>query len=258
MEECRTATTSCSFGPTGIARVASVLFLATMVLGGLGEMTLNRLLVPSDAAATAQQLAGNAGVVWRGFAFYMVELGCQLAFTTLFYELLRPVNPVISLLALLFGVVGIIIKVFSRFMIIVPLLILGSAGSWGAFELEQRQALMVFALTVNAQGAGVAMIFLGVGALLTSLLMLRATFLPRFLGAIGLLGAAGWLAFFYPPVGQAYAGIITLAAVAAALVKCGWLLVFGVNERRWSEQARRTSAASRLLNHPLTVSPAAP
>jgi hypothetical protein len=48
----------------------------------------------------------------------------------------------------------------------------------------------------------------------------------------------GWLSFLYPPLGHRlfpYIAVVGLLGAGALIV---WLLVYGVNEQRWKEQAR--------------------
>lgn len=105
------------------------------------------------------------------------------------------------------------------------------------FSPEQLQALALLFLKVNDRGAAIALAFFGLYALLTGYLIVRSTFLPRILGVWSALAGLGWLTFLYPPLG--YRLFLYLAPFgllgAAALIL--WLLVFGVNQQRWKEQA---------------------
>jgi hypothetical protein len=49
----------------------------------------------------------------------------------------------------------------------------------------------------------------------------------------------GWLSFLYPPLGYRLFPYIALFGLLGAVLLTLWLLVFGVNEQRWKEQARR-------------------
>jgi hypothetical protein len=82
-----------------------------------------------------------------------------------------------------------------------------------------------------------ALVFFGFYALLTGYLMVRSTFLPRILGVLGILGGLGWLSFLYPPLGYRLFPYIAALGLLGAGSLILWLLVFGVNEQRWKNQA---------------------
>ena len=81
--------------------------------------------------------------------------------------------------------------------------------------------------------------FFGFYALLKNWLIVRSTFLPRALGVLGMLAGAGWLTFLSPPLAHRVYGCVVGLALLAAAAQILWLLVFGVDERRWREQAGR-------------------
>jgi hypothetical protein len=91
---------------------------------------------------------------------------------------------------------------------------------------------------VNDHGAAIALVFFGFYALLTGYLTFRSTFLPQWLGVLGMFGGLGWLSFLYPPLGYRLFPYIAALGLLGAVLLILWLLVFGVNEQRWREQAR--------------------
>ena len=90
---------------------------------------------------------------------------------------------------------------------------------------------------VSRSGSLQAAIFSLIGALLKGSLVFRSTFLPRILGVLSAVGGLGWLTCLYEPLASRMAGYIVTFAVVAGLSTALWLLVFGVNEQRWREQA---------------------
>ena len=81
--------------------------------------------------------------------------------------------------------------------------------------------------------AGVALGFFGLETVLEGWLILRSTFLPRWLGALTIIAGAGWLAFLSPTLGYAVFNVIALVALIGSIATIGWLLVKGVDEERW-------------------------
>jgi hypothetical protein len=221
------------------ARITGALYLLTILTGifSAGFVT-GKLVVNGDAAATAANILAHPGLLRLGFAVYLIEMACQVAITALFYDLLKPAGGSVSLVAAFLGLTGCIIKTFSRVFFIAPLFILGGAHYLSVFSVEQLQALALLFLKLNDRGAGIALVFFGFYAILTGCLIVRSTFLPRILGVLSMVGGLGWLTFLYLPLGGRLFPFIAIFGILGAALLIFWLLVFGVNEQRWKEQAR--------------------
>jgi hypothetical protein len=227
------------------ARITGALYLLTILTGIFSAGYVSgKLVVNGDAAATAANILAHRGLLQLGFAVYLIEMACQVAITALFYDLLKPAGRSVSLVAAFLGLTGCIIKTFSRVFFVAPLFILGGAHYLGVFSVEQLQALALLFLKVNDRGAGVALVFFGFYAILTGYLIIRSTFLPRILGVLSVFGGLGWLTFLYPPLGSRLFPFIAIFAILGAASLIFWLLVFGVNEQRWKEQAGAAGTAS--------------
>jgi Domain of unknown function (DUF4386) len=220
------------------ARITGAFYLLTILTGIFAQgFVSDRLVVDGDAAATATNILTHKGLFQLGYAVYLIEMACNIAMTALFYDLLKPAGRSVSLLAAFLGLAGCIIKTFSRVFFIVPLFILGGAHFLTVFSAEQLQALALLSLKVNDRGAQMALVFFGFYALLTGYLIIRSTFLPRILGVLGMFGGLGWLSFLYLPLGHLLFPYVVALALLGAAALIVWLLVFGVNEQRWKEQA---------------------
>ena len=224
--------------PRLTARITGVFYLITILTGIFAQgFVSERLVVSGDAAATATNILAHSSLFQLGFAVYLVEMACQIAMTALFYDLLKPAGRIVSLLAAFLGFAGCVIKTLSRVFFIAPLLVLGGAHYLSVFSAEQLQALALLFLKVNDRGAAIALVFFGFYALLTGYLIIRSTFLPRILGALSVLGGLGWLSFLYLPLGYHLFPYIAALGLLGALLLILWLLLVGVNEQRWKEQA---------------------
>ncbi len=228
-----------------LARTTGVLYLLTIVTGIFSAGYVSgKLVVNGDAAATAANILAHPGLLQLGFAVYLIEMACQVAITALFYNLLKPAGRNVSLVAAFLGLTASIIKTFSRLFFIAPLFILGGAHYLNVFSAEQLQALALLFLKVNDRGAGIALVFFGFYALLTGYLIIKSTFLPRVLGVLSVIGGLGWLTFLYPPLGSRLFPFIAIFAILGAASLIVWLLVFGVNEQRWKEQASAAASSN--------------
>jgi hypothetical protein len=154
-------------------------------------------------------LTGGLALLVRGrlgMAAGLIAGACYIAVTLLFYLLFKPVNRNLSLLAACVSLVGIAVG---------PLQVKG----------------------VNP------LVFFGFYCLLIGYLIFRSTFLPRILGALMAFASLGWLTFLYPPLANhlypynMFPGIIGEGALTV------WLLVMGVNDERWKEQASAAAAS---------------
>ena len=189
-----------------------------------------------DAAATATNILTHKSLFLLGIATGLVETGFYVALTALFYNLFKPVNRRISLVAAFFGLVGCALQASGSVFELYPLAILQGGPSTALFKAEQLPGLALLFLNLNDQTGNVALVFFGVYCLLIGCLILRSIFLPRFLGALMVLAGLGWLTFLYPPLADRLFAYIAVLGIAAEALLMLWLVVRGVNAQRWQEQ----------------------
>jgi hypothetical protein len=130
---------------------------------------------------------------------------CYILVTLLFYGLFKPVHRSLSLLAAFFSLAGCAIGVLS--------------------------ALHLAPFHINP------LVFFGFYCLLIGYLIFRSTFLPRILGVVMAFGGLGWLTFMSPPLAHYLSPYNLAPGILGEGALTLWLLVFGVNEQRWKEQA---------------------
>lgn len=172
------------------------------------------------AEASPQFKARTAGVFWLmvflagslalflggGVVFSAANIVaplCYVVVTLLLYDLLKPVNRSVALLAAFFGLVGCAVSLFG----LTRLILLRD------------------------------LVFFGLQCLLVGYLIFRSTFLPRILRALMGFAGLGWLTFLWPPL----ANYLSPYNLAPGMLGEGslivWLLVQGVDVQRWKEQA---------------------
>ena len=226
--------------PRLLARLTGLFFLLTIVGGIFAQGFVSEKLIDSrDAVATAGNILAHRGLYELGFTIYMVEMACQIVTSVLFYRLLRPVNRSVALASLALGLTGCVIKTSGRVFYLVPLFVLegGGAHALGRLSAAQLQALSLVLLEVNDHAAGMALAFFGFEDVLKGWLIIRSTFLPRWLGVLSVIASVGWMTFLSPTLGYRVFIYVALFALVVSAVMIGWLLIKGVDEERWTQMA---------------------
>jgi hypothetical protein len=230
------------------ARLAGVFQLLEAVTAACpGVFILDRLVVAGNAAATAANILGHERLIWLGFASLLIGVACHIAWALLMYELLKPVNRSVSLLAAFVVLVCCCMQAIASLFYLAPLIILQGGSSLSAFTAEQLQALALMFVKLNNYANDIDLVFFGLWCILTGYLIFRSTFLPRILGVLLAIGGLGWVTYLYPPL--AYHLFIPYIAAASAFGEIPlelWLIVMGVDAKRWQEQASAARSSDGL------------
>jgi hypothetical protein len=133
----------------------------------------------------------------------LIAVSIMIAVTLLLYGIFKPVNRGLSLLAASFNLVR----------------------------------LTFGALRWNPRGVDIPVVFDGFYCLLIGYLIFRSIFLPRILGALIACAGFGWLTFLSPPKPRYLSPYNLALGILGQGSVMLWLLMMGVNEQRWKEQA---------------------
>src|ERR1700693_2870434 len=89
------------------ARMAGVCQLMEAVTAATGQVFIpGKLVVAGNAAATAANILGHERLFWLGFVLSLIGVAFHIAWAFLMYEVLKPVNKSLSLLAAFVILVG--------------------------------------------------------------------------------------------------------------------------------------------------------
>jgi uncharacterized membrane protein len=146
-----------------------------------------------------------------GFAANLIAATSYVAVTVLFYRLFKPVNPGLSLVAAAVSLGGCAMAALNLFDL-------------APFHLHP-------------------LVFFGFYCLLIGYLILRSTFLPRALGALMAFGGLGWLTFLSASVAGSLSPYNMFPGILGEGALTAWLLLVGVDEQRWKEQASPAGSA---------------
>jgi hypothetical protein len=229
------------------ARIAGVFYLLNGLTYGFAMGSVRgKLVVYGDAAATAHNILAHEPLYRLGFAADLIAAVCYITVTLLLYDLFKPVNRSLSLLAAFFSLVGCAVMALCTLFHLAPLVVLGGAQYLSVFKVEQLQALALMFLKLHAQASSIYMVFFGCYCLLIGYLIFRSTFMPRIVGVFMAIAGLGYLTFLSPPLANYLFPHILIPAGAlgeGSLVV--WLLVFGVNVQQWKEQASAAGVSIR-------------
>ena len=235
-----------ALSPRFKARMAGVFqFLEGLTSAGGQVVILGSLVVAGSAATTATNILAHQQLFWLGFASSLLGVAFHLAWALLLYDLLKPVNRSISLLALCIILVGCAMQALSSLLYLAPLLVLQGGSTLSAFTPHQLQDLSLVFLNLNARAYDIYLVFFGLWCILIGALIFRSTFLPRILGVLLVIDGVGWMLYLVPPLAQQLFPLIAVAAGLAEFSLLLWLLVVGVNAERWKEQEAVAGASLR-------------
>jgi hypothetical protein len=225
-------------------KIAGAFYLLTIATSVFAFVTRGRLVVPGDAAATASNLVAHEALFRWSCVLDLASTGCYLVVTVLFYQLFRPVDRTVSLLAAGFSLVGCAIGAIACLFHLAPLAVLSGARYLDVFTPEQLHALALVLLKLRAQAADIGIAFFGIYCLLIGYLIYRSTFLPRVLGALMAVAGIGWLMFLSPVLLHAVMPYNQATSALGETALTLWLLAAGVDVGRWRAQvdAPRTAA----------------
>ena len=219
------------------ARMIGVVYFLFFLTSILSDRLLGGLVVQNDAAATANHILTHQSLFRLGIAMALLDTAFYVALIGLFYDLFRPVNQRVSLVAAFFGLVGCAIQAVGNVFQLFSLVLLRTRPGVSLLNSEQLPISALLLAKLNDQTVLVALVFFAMYCLLIGYLILRSTFLPRFLGALMVLAGLGWLTFLYEPLADHLSPYIQVLGIVAEGLLMLWLLVMGVKEERWQEQA---------------------
>lgn len=221
--------------PQSIARTAGTLYLVVVVLSIYALSVVSGITVRGDAAATAGNLTRDAVSFRAAMVGNLVATLCYVGVVGLLNELLKPVYPGISRLAVLFGLGGCVIGAMIAALQLAAPALIGPAGT-GAEASQSVQMLMVIGGRANSVG----LTFFGCYCLLIGWLVLSSGFIPRIFGALLMLSGISWLAgnlaiLLNPQLAGQLMWVVGLGGLGEILFTL-WLVVKGVDGRRWEER----------------------
>src|SRR5205814_2557616 len=126
------------------ARIAGLLYIVISVAALFGEAFVRGKLVAfSDGRTTVANILAHEQLYRAGGAADLVAFACDAVVAILLYQLLRPVNRSLAILAASLRLLHAGIASVNTVNYLAPLVVLGSPSYAAAFNPEQLQSLVI-------------------------------------------------------------------------------------------------------------------
>ncbi|NRF93387.1 DUF4386 domain-containing protein [Paenibacillus frigoriresistens] len=226
--------------PLFYSRVAGFGLLLMAIFAMFSNFSvLEGLIVPDDAAATANNIIANEMLFRSGFISFVIVLILDVLVAWALFVLLKPVNKNLAMLAAWFRLVytAIFGVALSNLLNVLPLL--SGANYFAVFTTDQLKLYAQVMLLVDAFNNGwlIGLVFFGVHLLVVGYLIIKSGgYIPRIIGIFLILASAGYaidsLAHFllsnYADYKTIFQLIVAVPGVIGELSLAFWLLIKGV------------------------------
>lgn len=220
-------------------RLAGLFYLGVAITGFFPHAVRQKLVVPGDAAATANNMLASRLLHTTSIVSDVVMTAFWIATAVTLYSLFcRRDYRAPGLAMVAFVLAGSAAVLANVLMQLVAWKLVGGGEHLTALALGQRQALALLTLEVGQRGVMVASLFFGLWLFPLSFFVGRSGCFPRRLAPVlaVLLAIAGlgyltdfFLSFFVPGVSPTFAQITFWGELLLLL----WLLVKGCGETKW-------------------------
>jgi Domain of unknown function (DUF4386) len=220
--------------PKRIARIAGVFYLLVAIFGGFAEGFVDpKMYVAGDAAATAANVVGNAGLVRIGVVAHLVDAVFFLLTAIALYVLLNHVHKnaarvMVAFVALAAGMIS--LNAVFQFE---GLQVATNSSYATAFGAAGSQALVLILLDIQHYGTLAAQVFFGLWLAPLGYLAYRSGMFPKVLGVVLVAATVSYLAdllaaFLVPDVARQIHQFLIILPIIGEVGMLAYLLVVGV------------------------------
>ena len=214
--------TSPRLGP----RTTGIIWLLYFLIGILSTLLVRGVVVPGDAVTTATNILAHAARFRAGASLDLIANCLYIALTVGLYAVFRRVDRNVALLAAAFSLVGCITQIAGGLLRVAPFALLVDTQPLSAFSAQQLQAAALFSLRMFNRVFHISFVLFAGFELATGYLILKSTFLPRWLGWLWIIAGVGAATFLWPPLAtKIFPAIVALNV--CELILALWLFVKG-------------------------------
>ena len=212
------------------AIVAGVGSLIMDILAPFAEFSVRQgLIVPGDAATTAQNIMANESLFRIAIYLYLIVAILDVVVAWALYVFLKPINQSLSLLTAWFRVVYAAILAIVLLNFVIALQLLSGADYLTVFETGQLQAQMMVFLSAFDYGWQIGLAIFGLHLLLLGYLVYKSGgYIAKILGVLLIIASFGYLIDSSGNLlSPTYEANIALFTFIGELLLVFWLLIKG-------------------------------
>ena len=175
------------------ALVAGLGLLFMTILAPIANFgVIEKLIVPGNAASTANNIVASAGLFRMGIGIFLIVAILDVVVAWAFYILLKPVNNSFSLLAAWFRVVYAAVLAFAVNNLLIVLRFVNGADYLEAFETSQMYAQLMLFLNAFTDGWDLGLLIFGLHLLVIGYLAFKSGYIPKILSILVIVAGLGY------------------------------------------------------------------
>lgn len=220
--------------PKRLARIAGFLYLIVGVFGGFAVGYVTPMLyVPGDAAATADNVVANAGLVRIAVLADLLQATVFVFLGMTLYLLLRHVHKNAATAMVIIVAIAATIMCLDKVFQFAALQVAGDVSYADTFGVAGSNALVLLLLDMHHHGYLIAQIFFGLWLVPLGYLAYKSGMFPKALGIVLIVAGASYLvdllvAFMAPGLSKQIHGFLAIPPTIAEVWMLGYLLWKGV------------------------------
>lgn len=232
------------------ALVAGVALIVMAIAAGFSvNFVLDSLMVPGDAAATAVNIQSSEALFGAGIVGWLIIFLCDVLVSWGLYVFFKPVNAGVSLLTGWMRLAYTAVLGAAILNLVMVLLLATNPTALTAFTADQSDALLMLFVNGFYGGWSMGLVVFGVHLLGLGYLALKSGFVPKILGILILLAAAGYIivhgaGWLIPTFDDIEATVEMLFIIPMILGEVGlavWLIVKGLRRQPIAQPTLETA-----------------
>jgi hypothetical protein len=213
------------------AIIAGFGLLITIIGVIFASIFVDNLIVPGDAAETANNIMANEGLFRTGIVSWLFVLIGDVVRAWALYVFFKQVNKSLSLLAGWFMLIHAAIFGITQLNLVFASELLGGAGYFTVFEPNQLHALVLLFINGYNYGFQIGLFFFSFHLFVLGYLVFKSGYIPRILGVLLIVAFFGYLidsaGQILPNYPEIISQVVTVPNTIAELALIVWLVFKG-------------------------------